>query len=83
MTKSKDIVMDAMTDKELKRSTFKMINSLKKDSNKQINEAMMSIQDFDNNFNNVEEKFNRDRYSEMQTSKFRNEKFNKSNKKLN
>jgi hypothetical protein len=44
-----------------------MINDLKEDSNKQINETKKSIQDLDKKSNNLDEKFSRDRNAESKS----------------
>jgi uncharacterized protein YeaO (DUF488 family) len=49
-----------MFDRELKSLLLKMINALKEDSNKQINEVRKSIQDLDKKVSNMKEKFSKE-----------------------
>jgi flagellar biosynthesis regulator FlaF len=50
ITESKDIEMVEMPDRELKVLILKMINDLKEDSNKLMNELRRSTQDLDEKF---------------------------------
>jgi thiaminase len=49
-----------MSDREFRSVLLKVINDIKEDSNKQINEVKKTIQDLDKKGNNMEEKFSKE-----------------------
>jgi Ni,Fe-hydrogenase III large subunit len=59
ITKSKDIEMAEMPEKEFKNLVSNMINGVKEDLNKQMNKVRKLVQDLDKKFTNMNKKFSK------------------------
>jgi DNA-binding ferritin-like protein len=76
-TESKANKLTEISDKEFRSLLLKMINDLKEDSKKQINEVRKSSQDLDKKVSNMEEKFIKEMEIMKKSRNVRNESLNK------